>query len=231
MRLVHLVPVVLVLACSGSMPSPSPSPKPPDAARSTVLVSRPMAIADGSDMVQVSVTVLDATGAPIGGAVVEVAVSGDGNTIASPRNTNPQGEVLFPLQSTRAGSKTVTVTANGVALESKPTVTFAAGPLAELRWETQPTSGRLGQALTPAPALAAFDTTGNPVAMTEVKVTLTLVRSQNGTLSGNAAKPFTQGVARFDQLVITGAAQTGCALRAVASNGTATESARFDVAP
>jgi hypothetical protein len=229
MRLVHLVPAVLVLACSGSMPPPSA--RVPDAARSKVLVSRPMAVADGNDTVQVSVTVLDATGAPIVGAVVEAVVSGDGNTIDSPRNTNEQGEVLLPVRSTRAGAKTVSVTANAVALEPKPTVTFAAGPLAELRWETQPTNGRLGQALTPPPALAAFDTTGNPVGMTDVTVTLTLVRSQNGTLAGNAAKPFTQGVARFDQLVITGAPQTGCALRAVASNGSATESARFDVGP
>ncbi|MCU0700519.1 MAG: Ig-like domain-containing protein [Myxococcaceae bacterium] len=218
---------VVELACS----MPMPTARVVDAARSTVTASKTTALADGADTVTVLVTALDAAGAPVAGVSIAALASGEANALEAPPQANDDGQVMLSLRSTRAEAKRLTVTAQGVTLEAQPTVRFVPGPVATLRWDVQPANGRLGVALTPAPTLSATDAAGNTVDMTDVTVSLRLVRSQNGTLMGGAARSFTQGVARFDQLVVTGLPQTGCALRAEASNGTAAESVRFDVTP
>jgi hypothetical protein len=217
------------LACS--MPMPMPTARVADAARSTVMAARTTAVADGADTVTIVVTVLDAMGAPVPDGMIDVTVSGSDNQVEAPRPVGADGTTSVALRSTRAEEKRVTVTVQGVVLEAQPTIRFVAGPLASLRWDVQPTNGRLGQALVPAPTLSATDANGNAISMSDVTVALRLVRVQNATLMGGAARPLTQGQVRFEQLVATGMPQTGCALRAEASNGAATESARFDLAP
>jgi hypothetical protein len=223
--------VALLALVSFACSMPMPTARVADAARSTVTAARMTAVADGADTVNVVVTVLDVMGAPVPEGMLDVMVSGSDNQVEVLRPVGADGISTVALRSTRAEEKRVTVSVQGVVLDAQPTIRFVAGPLATLRWDVQPMNGRLGQALAPAPTLSATDARGNALETSDVTVSLRLVRVQNATLTGGAAKSFGQGQVRFDELVVTGMPQTGCALRAEASNGVASESARFDVAP
>lgn len=235
-RLLLSAGLIVLSSCGpGPMPSPPPVVAVPDAVKSTVEVSKPSALADNSEAIDVTVTVKDATGAPLGGLVVVVSASGRGPGGEGTANTGNDGKVTLPLRSNVAETRTVTVTvtsASGpVMLDTKPMVTFLAGPLSNVRFAVQPSQVRVGAPITPAVTLAAEDAHGNPVASSDVTVSLRLVRTtMAGGLTGGAAKMVSDGGIVFDALTIANA-ENGVALRAETSNGAATESMTFNVVP
>lgn len=221
-----------LVVCSGCGPAAMPGP---DIAKSTVEVSKTTAIADNSDTIDVTVTVKDSSGAPVKGAIVVVVASGRGTAIDSNANAGTDGTVTVALRSNVAETRTITATVTSpkgpVALDAKPVVTFLAGPLANVHFTVQPSQVRVGARITPAVALAGEDAHGNPVSDSPVTVALRLVRTtMAGGLSGGAAKPVSDGGVLFDALTISNA-ETGVALRAETSTGSATESMTFDVVP
>ncbi len=99
------------------------------AAQSTV-VAVPASITAGSGSSTITVTAKDAGGFPVVGATVTLSVSGSGNTVTQPSApANGSGVATGSLSSTVAGNKTVTATANGVAITQKPVVGVTAGPV------------------------------------------------------------------------------------------------------
>lgn len=99
------------------------------AAQSTVAAS-PASITAGTGLSTITVTAQDAGGFPVAGATVTLSVSGTGNTVTQPSApTNGSGVATGSLSSTVAGNKTVTATANGVAITQKPVVVVTAGPV------------------------------------------------------------------------------------------------------
>jgi adhesin/invasin len=100
-------------------PGPSVSP-----ALST-LEAVPTSIPAGSGTSTITVTVKDASGNPIGGATVSLAATPvTGNTLTQPTTpTDANGVATGTLGSTVAEPKTVTATANGIAVTQAATVT------------------------------------------------------------------------------------------------------------
>jgi hypothetical protein len=222
---------LVLVSCSGGGPSGG---RTADVSKSTVEVKKTTATADENDGIEVTVTAKDASSAPVPGVLVVVSSSGAADSGGTTSTTDASGQVTTTVRSKVAGPRTITATITTAAgpalLETKPVVTFVAGPLAGLRFAVQPTQARVGQPLRPAVTLAAEDANGNPVQSSPVTVGLRLVRTGGGVLTGGAAKAISDGGIVFDALTID-RPQTGVALRAEASNGNATESSLFDVVP
>jgi hypothetical protein len=205
----------------------------PDVARCTLAAEQASAVADNTEGVKLTVTVLDRGGAPVRGARVRLAATGQGNNLPEPPNTDDTGSTFTVLHSSRAEVKTVSaeVEVNGTftALPSTVDVTFVAGPGDSFEFVTQPTTTKAGVAIAPAVTLELKDRNGNRATDAgSLNVSLRLVRSSGGTVSGGAARAPVGGVFTFDALVIN-RPQTGYALRAEGSNGSAAESQLFDV--
>lgn len=83
--------------------------------------------------------------------------------------------------------------------------------------------------MTPPVKVSVLDRGGN-LTTENVSVSVRLVRSNSGTLTGGAAVMTVNGVATFDALSVN-RPQVGRALRAEMSNGAAAESALFDITP
>ncbi len=119
---------------SDPTPLPPPGKTPPDAARSSVEVSRSMGIlANGEDAVTVTVTVRNADGTPLPEARVRLEVSGEGNVLTpASGKADTQGLLTATLVSTGTGMKRVTALvdteAGTVVLDSQPVVEFAPVP-------------------------------------------------------------------------------------------------------
>lgn len=205
----------------------------PDVARCTLSAEQASAVADNTAGIKLTVTVLDVGGAPVRGARVRLAATGQGNNLPEPPTTDETGSTFTVLHSSRAEVKTVSaeVEVNGTftALPSTVDVTFVAGPGESFEFVTQPTTTKAGVAIAPAVTLELKDRNGNRATEAgSLTVSLRLVRSSGGTVSGGAARAPVNGVFTFDALVIN-RPQTGYALRAESSNGSAAESQLFDV--
>ncbi|HKE00568.1 MAG TPA: Ig-like domain-containing protein, partial [Planctomycetota bacterium] len=86
-------------------------------------------VANGTATSTVTVTVVDANGNPLAGQTVQIAASGTDNTVTQPSGpTNASGVATASIASTRAETKTITVTVNpsgtAVVLAATPTVAF-----------------------------------------------------------------------------------------------------------
>ena len=133
------------------------------ASQSTVVASPATITASaGASAATITVTARDGFGNPVAGATVALAVDGSGNTLTQPVGpTDADGVATGRLSSTAAGSRTVTATAGGVALEQSATVTVQPGaPTASTSSATVP-GGRAGSATTIEIQLK--DAFGNPV--------------------------------------------------------------------
>jgi len=85
-------------------------------------------VADGADSVRVTVTVRDAQGNPIGGALVVLEATGTGNTVHSPTAlTDGSGVAVGSVRSTVAESKTIRAKVGGTYLTGNLSVNFIAG--------------------------------------------------------------------------------------------------------
>lgn len=100
------------------------------ASQSTVTAA-PASIPVGGAMSTITVTVRDGNGNAIAGATVALDATGSGNTLTQPvGGTNAAGQATGTINSTVAETKTITATANGVALTQTATVSVvpAGGP-------------------------------------------------------------------------------------------------------
>ena len=100
---------------------------PADMAVSTISASPDTVEAGGASISTVTVTVLDADGNPVPGAVVTLFATPGPNTITQPAVTGPSGVATGTIASTEAGTKTVSATINGQDLSSTYDVVFIPG--------------------------------------------------------------------------------------------------------
>ncbi len=230
-----LCALTLVLpGCPGGGPGPDGgSPGGIDVSQCTLALSRASAVADGAESIEVLVTVRDGQGAPVRGAKVQVAVSGEGNAVSDASASDEVGVSKTFVQATRAGAKSVTasVEIDGVfvALPETVTATFVGGPAVAVAFVTQPSTTKAGVVMAPPVTLRLEDSNGNPATDDgTLRLSMRLVRSSGGTVAGATARAAVDGGFTFDALVIN-RPQVGYALRAEMSNGAAAESVLFDV--
>ncbi len=231
----------LAAGCGGGSEPPDPPPPPdkqlPDAALSTVEVSRTSnVLANGSDALTVTVTVRKADGATLADRTVQLEVSGEGNTLTpASGKTDAQGVFTATLTSTVPGSKRVTATveADGapVVLGSRPTVEFIALQPDRLAFSSATFQATAGAPLSPLVEVHIQDAEGATVRGSTLAVTLELASGPAaGQLEGTLTVNAVDGVARFPEAVIKKAG-SGYSLRALADALTAATSATFDVVP
>ncbi len=96
----------------------------PNAGMSSVLLSTAEVPADGASPATVTVTVRDATSAPLPGIEVTLTYSGTALPAPSTATTSAAGVATFTLTSASATTGTVTATAAGVVVTQQPTLTF-----------------------------------------------------------------------------------------------------------
>jgi adhesin/invasin len=181
------------------------------AGRSTVTAT-PAAISasSGSSFSTITVTVRDRFDNPLPGVTVALAVSGSsaGNTLVQPAGpTDADGVATGRFSSTAVGNRTVTATADGVAIEQTATVTVGAGaPVASASSATVP-DGRAGQPTTIEVLLK--DALGNPVSGAANAIVLTISGANNvGSLDagdqggGRYTVRYTPQTAGTDQVAI-----------------------------
>jgi hypothetical protein len=204
-----LLGLTLVAGCGDDKPTPPPETRQvPDAEKSTVVVNPARgARANGRDPVDIRVTVLQADGSPLAGRTVTVAASGEGNTLQQPSGpTNDQGEASARLTSTRAGTKTVTVTVSAeggdVTLAARPTAEFSQVTAARLAFTEVPGPGTAGERLGTF-EVSLQDESGATLEGATDTVTVALGDNPTGdTLQGTLSVAADHGVARFSTLVL-----------------------------
>ena len=94
-----------------------------DPQRSSVTVDRALMLSDGADVTTVTVTALNALGDPLPDQTVVLTVSGSGNTVTQPGQTDGAGVAEGSFTTTVGEVKTVSATVGGVAIGQTPEVT------------------------------------------------------------------------------------------------------------
>lgn len=206
----------------------------PTAANSTLIVDRSDGVvADGVDLVTLTVTLRAADGSPAPGVAVMVSSSGAQNTLTAAGVTDATGVTRAQLSSTLAETKTVSATFDGtqgaVSLSQQPTVRFVAGPATQLEFQQSPASSVAG-ALAPSSVIAVSDARGNPVA-DATAITLTLTGGDvSAQLLGTTTAATSGGLATFSNLRVERVG-TGYTLVASSTAATSVTSAPFDLSP
>jgi len=175
---------------------------PADAGLSTVTASPSPVQADGISTSTITVTLLDATSAPVTGKAVSLVSSrGATDTISAPSGTsNPSGVVTFTVKSSTPGSPVLTATdiTDSVTLTHTASVTFAALPPAS--------AGTSTVAASPGPVVANGVSTstitvtlkdGGGGAVTGKTVTLASSRGSADTISAASGSSNASGVVTF----------------------------------
>lgn len=132
-------------------------------ATSTVSAA-PTSIAPGTETSTIYVTAKDGFGNPVSGATIVLSATGSGNTLTQPLSTtNSVGVTSGSLSSTAEGSKTVSATANGVAIAQTASVTV-----------TAPSGGAITHTML---------TSGNDVLNTQVYTTASIAPAANALVT------------------------------------------------
>ena len=151
----------------------SVSPGGFSASQSTV-VATPTTFAAGSSAT-ITVTVRDVDNNPIPGVTVALTATGPGKTLTQPSApTDANGVATGAISSITAGAKTVSATANGLAITQTATVTVTAGALSA----TQSTLSPLPASIAPGGEtstirVTANDAYGNPISGATVVLSAT----------------------------------------------------------
>ncbi|WP_395840472.1 lamin tail domain-containing protein [Archangium violaceum] len=194
-------------SCGGDPTPPPAAREMPDADRSSVEVSRAQGVpANGTDSVDIKVTVRKEDGTPLPGRALKVTVSGTGNTLTQPSGpTNDKGLATATLTSTVAETKTVTVSVDAeggpVTLSSQPTIEFVGSVVpsaSKLVFSKQPSNSRVRALF--GVEVSLQDDVGNVVPVGEPAVTLSV--NKGGTLVGGGSVSPVNGVATFSGLSI-----------------------------
>ena len=148
------------------------------AAQSTVSASpATIAASNGSSASTITVTARDGFNNPIQGAAVFLAATGTGNTLTQPSGTtNASGVATGTLSSTDPGSKVVSATINGIAINQTATVTVNTGTVSasQSTVSAAPTSitASNGSSATTI-TVTANDAVGNPIPSATVVLSAT----------------------------------------------------------
>lgn len=137
---------------------------PPVMSGSSLTVSPTTAPANGSTSVNVQATFIDAHGNPVSGQPVTLSATGTANTFTpSTGSTSASGVFTSTLTSTRAETKTVNVTVQGLTLSG--TATFTPGPLsaAQTTVVANPGTVQANGTSTTTVTVTTRDANGNPV--------------------------------------------------------------------
>ena len=133
----------------------------------------------GASAATITVRVRDQFGNPVAGVPVALAADGTGNTLTQPSApTDANGLATGRLSATAAGARSVTATANGIALEQVATVTVQAGtPSATTSTATVPASGLAGEPT--AIEIQLKDALGNPAPGRAAAIAITIGGANN----------------------------------------------------
>ncbi|MBW8864804.1 MAG: Ig-like domain-containing protein [Verrucomicrobia bacterium] len=185
-------------------------------------------VADGVATSTITVTAISGGGSPLVGSVVTVAASGSGNIVTQPAlPTDVNGQTTATLQSTAAGTKTITVTIDETAINAQPTVTFVAGAATQIAFTSQPVTTPVNVTLSPV-VVQIQDQNGNSVSQSGATVTLAL---SSGTLLGtNPQVTDANGKATFSDLSIP-QISSGLTLTATVSGFSPVQSSLFNAPP
>ncbi len=203
---------------------------------STAVVNPDTLVANGVASATVTVTVRDNNSNPVPGQTVQIAVTGTGNTVTQPPAlTNVSGVATGSIVSTKAETKTLTVTVNPggspVVLASHPEVWFVPGPPVQLGFVVQPTNVAAGAAVAPSIQVAIQDAQGNKVDTATTSVSLSIATGTTGAaLYGGGPQTPSGGIATFVGIKVDSAG-TGYALAASGGSLNAGTSSPFDVIP
>jgi Invasin, domain 3/Filamin/ABP280 repeat/Bacterial Ig-like domain (group 1) len=223
----------VVFSATGEAGAISPEQSTVTAAPATISAS------SGSSASTITVTVRDAFGNPLSGVEVELSVNGSGNTLTQPSQpTNANGVTTGRLSTSAVGTRTVSATAGGVAIEQTATVTVSAGaPSAAASSATVP-NGTAGQSTTIEILLR--DAQGNPVAGRANAIALSITGANNvGGLGasdqggGRYTVSYTPQVAGTDQVSIqvSGGALAGSPFASQVAPGPTSAATSFAVVP
>ena len=181
-------------------------------------------VADGNSMSTITVTAISGTGAPLSGQTVTWSATGSGNILTQPSaQTDVNGLATGTLQSTGAGTKTISVNIAGTVINAQPTVTFVPGPATHIAFSSQPVTTPAGQTL-PSVVVQIEDAHGNAVPQSGATVTLAV---NTGPLSGtNPQTTDATGKATFADLSIP-AISSGIYLTANVSGFSPAQSSLF----
>ena len=135
---------------------------PVSASNSTIDAS-PLTIAEESPAT-ITVTVQDAYGNPVGAATVLLSVSGSGNTITQPSNTDASGVATGSVSSTFGEEKTVSASANGTAIIQTAMLAVLPGPPTQIAvYAGDNQTALMGTAVAVPPAVIIKDKYGSPI--------------------------------------------------------------------
>jgi len=179
----------------------------PSSTTSTVSAD-PASIQAGSGVSTIRVTVRDAGGAPVSGAVVTLSATGSGNTLIQPTApTGADGVAVGTLRSSVAGTKDVTATVNGTVQIAQTAQVFVATPPAppaaephHFVFRVPPRDVQEDEWFTVE--VAIVDASGNIVPLNGTEVYLGLFElgddhPTNGRLAGDRFEDTVNGVATF----------------------------------
>ena len=104
----------------------------PGVSNSSISVSPSSTVADGKSSVAIVVNCKDKYGNIIPGAKVELASSGTGDTFVQSDIAGDPGKITVNLSSTKAESKVISVTVNGILVGKTDAINFVPGKIAKL---------------------------------------------------------------------------------------------------
>jgi adhesin/invasin len=190
----------------------------PSATTSTVSAD-PASIQVGSGESTVRVTVRDAAGSPIAGAVVTLTASGSGNTVTQPSSpTGADGVATGGLRSDVAGTKDIVATVNGSVQLTQTAQIFVteapASRISPVEGNNQ-TAGE-GEAVPVAPAVQVTNSLGQPIS--GVGVTFVVTRG-GGSVTGASQTTNADGVARVGSWTLGTAGDNRLEARSGSLNG------------
>ena len=223
----------VVFSATGVPGGVSASQSTVDAAPASITAS------SGSSASTITVTARDEFGNPLPGVEVTLAATGSGNTLVQPAGpTGPDGRTTGRFSSTAVGSRTISATAAGVAVEQTATVTVAAGPPVAATSSATVPAGRAGQPTTIEILLK--DAAGNPVSGRASAIALSISGANNvGALpatdrnGGRYTVTYTPQVAGTDQVTIqvSGGALAGSPFASQVAPGSTSASQSFADVP
>jgi hypothetical protein len=163
--------------------TPDPGPDPEPSAATSTITAEPGSMAVGTGVATITVGVLDGTGAPVEGATVTLAATGDGNVLTQPAGpTGSDGAVTGTLRSDVAGEKVVSATVNGsVTLVRTATVSVrdAASQVDRLIYLQAPPA-RVDEGEEFTVRVALVDTNGDVVPLSGIFIYVGLISVEQG---------------------------------------------------
>jgi hypothetical protein len=179
------------------------------------------------------VTLKDAQGnllVATGGTVFVSKVSGNGSLSTTTDNGNGTYTATF-TSPTAVGTTVIQATVGGSTITDTESITLVHGDATQIKITQTPITGANASTFTRQPKITLFDANDNVVTSNSSgAVEVALFSGDNGALSGTTQATFTNGVASFTNLAITGRTSTDYVLRFTAGSFTV-DSANLTLTP